>query len=393
MARRIGDVAPDGPPGRPRAGKRWIQGWRPAIDGFSAKAIIGALSALMALGGFGPGALALDPPSTPTESAFSVLRGGYIRTIVPRGYEVTGFDPNVSESRPVVYDIEVTDDEVYIGGAFDRVGGTPQVKLARLTRSGALTDFDPGFNPLRGAVLALATSGSTLYVGGSFQEVGGRPRMGYAQFTANLTPVALDIDDDVAPASAVQPLDRVQDRALFAVTWAGEDEGAGVRDYSVFVATDGGPFAPWRSNTGAATALFRGEDGSIYEFYSIARGLAGQLELKQPLAEATTTCGCAPTDGDGDGVRDGTDRCAGLAPSPTILVDGFDTGVADVLADAAGCTLTDRISEAAAGALNLRQFARRVDRLTRSWLRDALIDPAQAETIRTAAARATLLPP
>jgi hypothetical protein len=76
-----------------------------------------------------------------------------------------------------------------------------------------------------------------------------------------------------------------------------------------------------------------------------------------------------------------------------VMVDGVDTGVANAFADGAGCTLADRIGEAAAGSLNLRQFLRRVDRLTRTWLRDALIDPAQAEIIRTAAARSTLLPP
>jgi hypothetical protein len=293
----------------------------------------------------------------------------------------------------VVYDIEVTDDEIYVGGGFDRVGGTEQVNIARLTRIGVLTDFDPGFDPLRGAVLALATSGSTLYVGGSFQEVGGRPRIGYAQFTANLAPLALDSTDDIAPTSAVQPLDGVQDRALFAVEWAGGDEGAGVRDYSVFVATDGGPFMPWRTNTTATTALFQGEDGRTYEFYSIARDLSGNVEAKELLAEAATTVLLRSDDGDGDGVPDGTDRCAGLAPSPTVVVDGFDTGIANAFADAAGCTLADRISEAASGALNLRQFVRRVDRLTRTWLRDELIDQAQADLIRTAAAQSTLLPP
>jgi hypothetical protein len=53
----------------------------------------------------------------------------------------------------------------------------------------------------------------------------------------------------------------------------------------------------------------------------------------------------------------------------------------------------DRIDAAASGALNGRQFARRVTLLTRTWLRDALIDEAEADVIRTAAAQSTLLPP
>ncbi len=274
-----------------------------------------------------------------------------IATLNPRtGAEVTGFNPNVTgTTRPAVYAIAVTDNEVYIGGSFLAVGGEGQGQIARLTRAGALTDFDPRIRDQPGAVLALAVSNTTLYAGGLFFEMAGRPRREYAQFTEILTPVALDAGDDVAPTSAVAPLDEVQDRALFAVAWAGDDAGAGLRDYSVFVATDGGPFVPWRVNTPATRALFEGEHGSTYEFYSVARDLMGHLEVKAPLAEATTTVVLRADDADGDGVPDEEDRCADLALSPTVMVDGIDTGVANAFADGAGCTLADRIGEAASG--------------------------------------------
>ena len=118
----------------------------------------------------------------------------------------------------------------------------------------------------------------------------------------------------------------------------------------------------------------------------------GNLEAKEPEAEAATTVLLRADDGDGDGVPDGEDRCPDGGASATVMVDAQDTGVANVLATPAGCTLMDRIDEAASTALNRRQFARRVDLLTRTWLRDALIDEVQADVIRTAAARATLLP-
>ena len=126
--------------------------------------------------------------------------------------------------------------------------------------------------------------------------------------------------------------------------------------------------------------MFQGEDGSTYEFYSIARDLAGNVEAKEPEAEATTTVLLRPDDADGDGVPDDEDRCADLALSPTVVGRRASTPASPTrFADALGCTLADRIGEAAAGALNLRQFLRRVDRLTRTWLRDALIDEAQAD--------------
>jgi hypothetical protein len=242
-------------------------------------------------------------------------------------------------------------------------------------------------------VLALATSNSTLYAGGLFFEMGGRPRLKYAQFTEILTPVSFDTIDNANPTSEVQPLDSAQDRALFAVTWAGQDEGAGVRDFSVFASKDGGPFAPWQTNTPATTAMFLGEAGGTYEFYSIARDLAGNVEVKDPIAEATTTVMVRADDGDGDGVPDGEDRCPDFDLSPTVVIDALDTGVANVPATPAGCTLMDRILQAGSAALNRRQFVRRVTLLTQTWLQDGLIDEVQAGVIRTAAAQTTLLPP
>ena len=328
--------------------------------------------------------------------------GGQPRLDLARLNPITGlvdggrqsFDPDplngIAPSR--VRTLQVSGDDVYVGGDFTTIGEA-QGQIARLTKTGALTDFNPRIRDQPGAVLALAASNSTLYAGGLFFEMGGRPRLEYAQFTEALTPVSFDATDDANPASAVQPLADVQDRALFAVQWAGEDEGAGVRDFSVFSSEDGGPFTAWQTNTPATSAMFFGEDGRTYEFYSIARDLTGNVEVKRPLAEAATTVVVRADDGDGDGVPDGEDRCPNFDLSPTVIIDALDTGVANVLAGPAGCTLMDRILQAGSGARNRRVFVRRVDSLSRTWLPDALIDEQQAGAIRTAAAQMTLLPP
>ena len=49
-------------------------------------------------------------------------------------------------------------------------------------------------------------------------------------------------------------------------------------------------------------------------------------------------------DKDGDGVRDPCDECAKSDLSPTVVIDGVDTGVANDLLDD-GCTLSDLIAE------------------------------------------------
>ena len=257
-----------------------------------------------------------------------------IATLNPKtGYEVIGFSPNVSGNITQVYAIAVTDGEVYVGGSFTHANGMEWGGLAAYVPfqpSSLWASFDPQVD---GIVFAIVASNTSLYVGGAFDETRGRPRLRYAQFEPYPTQVSSSTTDSASPTSAVQPLDGVQERALFAVEWAGEDDEAGVRDYSVFVSEDGEPFTPWLTNTPATRAMFLGEDGATYEFYSTARDLAGNVENKEPEAEATTTVVLRPDDADGDGVPDGDDRCADRALGRRVVVDGFDTGVANAFAE------------------------------------------------------------
>jgi hypothetical protein len=50
------------------------------------------------------------------------------------------------------------------------------------------------------------------------------------------------------------------------VAWSATDAGSGVRDYTIEVATDGGPFAPWLSATTATSGSYAGTYGSRYRF-------------------------------------------------------------------------------------------------------------------------------
>ena len=72
---------------------------------------------------------------------------------------------------------------VYIGGAFDGVGGILRNNLARFDKYGNL---DLAWNPnANGAVSALAVSGSTVYVGGSFTSIGNITRKNLGAVNAN----------------------------------------------------------------------------------------------------------------------------------------------------------------------------------------------------------------
>ena len=62
--------------------------------------------------------------------------------------------------------------KLYVGGDFDRIGGTAAPKVARIDV--ATGKVDPTFRPgVTGRVKALALAGDRLYVGGSFDAVGG----------------------------------------------------------------------------------------------------------------------------------------------------------------------------------------------------------------------------
>src|SRR6185369_10582179 len=72
----------------------------------------------------------------------------------------------------------VRDDEVWVGGRFDQIGGELRRNLAALdATSGApsLMRLDPD-----GEVLAIATGANDVYVGGGFRNIDGFPHSGIA---------------------------------------------------------------------------------------------------------------------------------------------------------------------------------------------------------------------
>lgn len=92
-----------------------------------------------------------------------------------------------------------------------------------------------------------------------------------------------------APSSQVLPLDMTSFEE-FTVTWEGTDgDGSGLRDYTIYVAEDDGPYRVWLADTSATSGLFRGEEGKLYRFYSIARDNVGQVEEAPGLEDAMTS--------------------------------------------------------------------------------------------------------
>jgi hypothetical protein len=64
------------------------------------------------------------------------------------------------------------------------------------------------------------------------------------------------------------------------IQWNGQDEpsGSGVKNYSVFIATDGGPYTAWLRDTLATLGIFSAEEFQRYDLYSEARDSVGHKE-------------------------------------------------------------------------------------------------------------------
>ncbi len=99
---------------------------------------------------------------------------------------------------------------------------------------------------------------------------------------------ALVTIDDSPPSSAVQPLPPTETTTNFTVAWSGTDTGSGIASYNVYVQTNGGPWALWLAGTAETSAVFNGQDGNTYSFYSAAQDHAGNVEAPHSSADATT---------------------------------------------------------------------------------------------------------
>jgi hypothetical protein len=102
------------------------------------------------------------------------------------------------------------------------------------------------------------------------------------------TPVWVNTIDATSPVSSVLPLSALEPASGFTLVWSGTDIGSGIQDFTVFVSDNGGPFAPFQTNTTATSAIFAGQVGHTYGFYSIARDLVGNVEAAKSAADTTT---------------------------------------------------------------------------------------------------------
>ncbi len=91
------------------------------------------------------------------------------------------------------------------------------------------------------------------------------------------------------PTSTVGSLPAISYASDVTVSWSGLDEpgGSGIASYDVYVSQDGGPFTAWQAGTADTSAIFHGQFGHAYGFYSVATDGVGHRQATPTSAQAT----------------------------------------------------------------------------------------------------------
>jgi hypothetical protein len=94
-------------------------------------------------------------------------------------------------------------------------------------------------------------------------------------------------------------------------------------------------------------------------------------------------------DADLDGVSDTVDQCLGSNLSPTVVIDGCNSGVPNTFFFS-GCTITDLVMNCAPGARNHGAFVSCVAQVTNNLKKSGIISGAQKGAIQSCAAKADI---
>jgi hypothetical protein len=102
------------------------------------------------------------------------------------------------------------------------------------------------------------------------------------------TPTWLNTIDKDPPSTHILALAAMQAAPMFNVQWTGTDAGAGIRDFSVYISDNGGPFTLWQEHTSGLAANFTGTIGHSYGFFALGTDLVGNVESPKTVADTTT---------------------------------------------------------------------------------------------------------
>jgi hypothetical protein len=103
------------------------------------------------------------------------------------------------------------------------------------------------------------------------------------------TAVWTNVLDTNTPSSTIKPLP-AWSASSFKVSWEGSDDpqGAGIESYDIYVSDNGGSFKLWKSGMTGPSAVFTGQVGHTYGFYSVSTDGVGHRQSAPAQAQAST---------------------------------------------------------------------------------------------------------
>jgi VCBS repeat-containing protein len=160
------------------------------------------------------------------------------------------------------------------------------------------------------------------------------------------TPAIANPVDVWAPVTGIVSADGDPDTGEITVTWTGNDQGAGLTAYTVYVTVDDGTPEPWLEATALTSATYIGKAGHTYAFSSLGLDGTGNMETKPTYADTTVSLAGSPPEAGSDAYN--TDE--GQA-----LIVTTDAGVLANDLDPEGRRLTAAlVSDTAHGQLDLQ---------------------------------------
>lgn len=121
----------------------------------------------------------------------------------------------------------------------------------------------------------------------SGSEIRNKADIQFEVFDIFTTNEVINIIDTTPPSSHMIPLPTTTTNLEFPISWAGTDSIGEIANYSIFVAVDGSGFSLLAERIPDTTMMFNATPGHTYSFLTIAEDLAGNIEIKDAVAEAT----------------------------------------------------------------------------------------------------------
>ncbi|MFN0217052.1 MAG: LamG-like jellyroll fold domain-containing protein [Saprospiraceae bacterium] len=166
-------------------------------------------------------------------------------------------------------------------------------------------------------------------------------------FTTNETE---NIIDFTKPEGIMEPLSATMYQTAFPISWSGTDAVGEIKNYSIFVSENDGGYELFLSKTQETSAIFTGETGNTYRFICIAEDLAGNIEVQEPIAEATTHLDVLCTDvyyydADNDGYGNSDLPSASCSQPTGFVIDATDCNDANAAIHPAASEVCNSIDD------------------------------------------------